>query len=319
MTKLKVAFFGAPQFAAIVLQDIIDDPTIPVEIQCVVTQPDRPSGRKQVMTATPVKLLADAHAIPVYTDLNSQELQLKLKECDLVLLYAFGAILPQSLLDLPRWGFWNIHPSLLPKYRNTSPIAYSLLMGDTVTGVSLIEIDEKLDHGPLIDQERYEIQTTDTRNSLENRLSEIGYKLFKKNVQLLIDGLLKKEEQNHQMRTYSRLLTKKDGFIPFAVFKKIIQGVELVKDEVPPIIAEYVNKYSLSIEPYINLKSYFLLFRALTPWPGLWTLISLKGTEKRLKIIEMELQGGKPVVTKVQLEGKSEVPFSVFLSAYTPF
>lgn len=309
MTKLRIAFFGAPQFAALVLQRIIEDSTIPVELQCVVTQPDKPAGRKQVMTPTPVKVLSEAHKIPVFTDINSQELRQKLKECDLVLLYAFGAILPKSLLELPHWGFWNIHPSLLPKYRNTSPIAYSLLLGDTKTGVSLIQIDEKLDHGPLIDQEEYQILSTDTRTTLENRLSEIGYKLFKKNVQLLIDGLLKKQEQNHQLRTYSRLLTKKDGFIPFAIFKKIIQGENLIEDEIPPIIAEYLNKYNLPHDPYINLKSYYLLFRALTPWPGTWTLVPLNGVEKRLKIIEMELRDDKPVVQKVQLEGKNAVSF----------
>lgn len=317
MTKLKLAFFGAPQFAATVLQRIIEDIEIPVEVHCVVTQPDRPAGRKQVMTPTPVKMLAKSHAIPLYTELESEDLHQKLKECDLVLLYAFGAILPKSLLELPRWGFWNIHPSLLPKYRNTSPIAYSLLLGDRTTGVSLIEIDEKLDHGPLIDQAEYQIQESDTRTSLENRLSEIGYKLFKKNVQLLIDGLLKKEEQNHQFRTYSRLLTKKDGFIPFAIFKKIIQGENLIEDEIPPIIAEYLNKYNLPHDPYINLKSYYLLFRALTPWPGIWTLIPLNGEEKRLKIVEMELKDSKPVITKVQLEGKGVVPFTVFISAHT--
>lgn len=317
MTKLKIAFFGAPQFAATVLQRIIEDSEIPVEVHCVVTQPDKPAGRKQIMTPTPVKLLAEAHAIPFCTELHSQELQQKLKDCDLALLYAFGAILPQSLLELPRWGFWNIHPSLLPKYRNTSPIAFSLLLGDTKTGVSLIEIDEKLDHGPLIDQEEYQIQEADTRIILENRLSEIGYKLFKKNVQLLIDGPLKKEEQNHQLRTFSRLLTKKDGFIPFAIFRKIIQGEPLIAGEIPPILSEYLNKYKIPLESYVSLKSYYLLFRALTPWPGLWTLIALNGVEKRLKITGMELQGDKPAITKVQLEGKQIVSFSQFNSHFS--
>lgn len=309
MAKLKIAFFGAPQFAATVLQRVMDDADLPVEVQCVVTQPDRPAGRKQIMTPTPVKVLAESYNIPIYTELNSPELQQTLKECDLVLLYAFGAILPPTILKLPRWGFWNIHPSLLPQYRNTSPIAYSLLLGDTVTGVSLIEIDEKLDHGPLIDQESYQIQDTDTRTILENRLSEIGYKLFKKNVQLLIDGLLKKEEQNHQLRTYSRLLTKKDGFIPFPILKKLIDGETITADEIPPIIMDYLSKYNLPRDTYINLKSYYLLFRALNPWPGLWTLVIVNGVEKRLKIIDMELKDEKPVITKVQLEGKSIVSF----------
>lgn len=312
MTRLKIAFFGAPQFAASVLRHIMDDVDIPVDVCCVVTQPDRPAGRKQIMTPTPVKLLAETYKVPCYTELDSPKLHEMLKGCDLVLLYAFGAILTPLILKLPRWGFWNIHPSLLPRYRNTSPIAYSLLLGDILTGVSLIEIDEKLDHGPLIDQESYQIQDTDTRTILENRLSEIGYKLLKKNVQLLIDGPLKKEEQNHQLRTYSRLLTKKDGFIPFVTFKKIINGESIGTDEIPPILAEYLKKYNLPYDRYTNLKSYYLLFRALTPWPGVWTLIPMNGMEKRLKIVDMIMKDNKPIITKVQLEGKNIVSFKQF-------
>jgi len=315
MNKLKLAFFGAPDFAARVLEQIIEDADLPVELKFVVTQPDKPAGRKQILTPTPVKVLAQKNNIPVFETLHVA--RNALHETDLVLLYAFGQFIPKEMLTLPRWGFWNIHPSLLPKYRNTSPIVYSLLLKDKETGTSLIQMDEKLDHGPIIDQQTYTILEKETRSDLENRLSDIGYKLFKKNIQLLIDGLIKKEEQNHQLRTYSRLLTKKDGYVPFAVFKKIVRDEKLAVNEIPPIIVEYLNKYKIPLESYVNLESYYLLFRALTPWPGIWTLIPLNGEEKRLKIVEMELKDSEPVITKVQLEGKGVVPFTVFISAHT--
>jgi len=239
-----------------------------------------------------------------------------LHETDLVLLYAFGQFISKEMLTLPRWGFWNIHPSLLPKYRNTSPIAYSLLLGDKETGTSLIQMDEKLDHGPIIDQETYAIPDGISRNELENSLSDIGYKLFKNNIQLLIDGRLEKKEQNHLNRTYTRLLTKKDGFVPYPIVQKILRGEPISNQELPPIIAEYYAKYPALTTNNQLPTTYYNVFRALSPWPGLWTLIQINGVEKRLKIVGMALKEGMPIITHVQLEGKKEVDIKTFQSGH---
>lgn len=321
MQKINIAFFGAPDFAARVLEQIIADKDIPVNLKFVVTQPDRPAGRKQILTPTPVKLCAQKYNIPVFDGLKQNNIDIKLHEIDLVLLYAFGEFIPKEVLELPHWGFWNIHPSLLPKYRNTSPIVYSLLLGDKETGISLIQMDEKLDHGPIIDQQIYTILEQETRDELENRLSDIGYKLFKKNVQLLIDGKIQKKEQDHQNRTYTRLLTKKDGFIPYTIVQKILKGEPLTETEMPPIIIEYNKKYPSLITSHYSLTTYFNLFKALSPWPGIWTLLPAPKdqatVEKRLKITGVEMKNGKPMITKVQLEGKKEIDVNIFLRIYT--
>jgi methionyl-tRNA formyltransferase len=320
--KIRIAFFGAPRFAAHVLESMLKDSELPVDVVCVITQPDRPAGRKQIITPTPVKRVAQDHNIPVYTSDDAIHIAEVLKNCDLALLYAYGEILPEQIVKIPTWGFWNIHPSILPKYRGTSPIAYTLLMGDMQTGVSLMEMDSKMDHGPIIDQKTYVIDRKDTREILENRLSDIGYELFKINVQLLIDGTLEKKEQNHQERTFTRLLTKQDGFLPFAVFTKIVHGDDLTKGDTPAIISDYQKKYPQET-PRTPSEAIFDCFRGLSPWPGMWTLIRLHapegqvGIEKRLKITGMELCDGKPVITLVQLEGKKEVPLSTFLTAYS--
>lgn len=325
-SHMQIVYFGSPVFSARLLARIVDELKDTVTVTAVVTQPDRPVGRKQIRTKTPVKDVAETHGIPVYEDINSPQAQQALKESDLVLLYAYGLLLDEKILKLPRWGFWNIHPSLLPAYRGTSPIAYSLLMGDSKTGVSLMEMDSRMDHGPIIEQKEYEIQKTDTRTLLENRLSDIGYELFKYNVQLLHNGALHKTEQNHHEATFTRLLTKKDGYISYEVFKKIIQGEELAKEDIPPIIAEYRKKYSSlstlaspsklsdSDERSGDFRlSTFNLFRGLSPWPGVWTLLP---NEKRLKITGMEVLNGKPVITRVQLEGKKETDISTFLHGF---
>ncbi len=243
MKKLNIAFFGAPSFAARVLQRIIDDKDLPITLSLVVTQPDRPAGRKQIQTSTSVKLLAQKYTIPVFDDLSLTTNDHRLKNLDLVLLYAYGKILSPEILKMARWGFWNIHPSLLPRYRGTSPIAYSLLLGDKTTGVSLIQMDERMDHGPILSQQTYEIQKEDTREDLENKLSDIGYELFKQSIQLLINGTLQKVEQNNENRTFTRLLTKQDGYIPFPIVQKILSEETLTDEEMPPIIVDYYKKY----------------------------------------------------------------------------
>ena len=317
MNKIKIAYFGAPGFSAGVLQRILDDKGIPVSVELVVTQPDKPAGREQILTPTPVKLLAQKYNIPVFDTLHVT--RATLHEIDLALLYAYGEIIPPDVLNIPRWGFWNIHPSLLPKYRGPSPITYPLLLGDKQTGVSLIEMDERLDHGKIIDQKEYMIESSDTQESLRKRLSDEGYELFKKNIQLLLDGALQKKEQIHEKRTFTRLLTKQDGFIPLPIVQKILRGESITKDEIPPIISEYFTKYGVS--PTIDYRlTTFDLFRALSPWPGLWTLIPLNGVEKRLKITGITLSTNHyPLITHVQLEGKKEVDFAIFNSAYKVF
>jgi methionyl-tRNA formyltransferase len=316
MNKLSLAFFGAPTFSARVLERIITDKDLPVELKFVVTQPDRKAGRKQILTQTPVKTLSEKYNIPVYTDSRLSTLDSELKKIDLVLLYAFGELLPKNILKLPARGFWNIHPSLLPKYRGTSPIVYSLLMGDKTTGVSLMEMDERMDHGPIISQREYEIQKEDSREMLENKLSDIGYELFKKSVQDLLNGALERRTQNEELRTYTRLLTKQDGFIPFPLVQKIIKGESLENEELPKIIQEYYKKYPPLTTNYHPLTTYYNLFRAFSPWPGLWTLLP---DGKRLKITRISLTTNYhplTTITHVQLEGKKEVDIKTFLAAY---
>ena len=321
MTRLTIAFFGAPSFAAELLQKIIDDTNLPVELKFVVTQPDKKAGRKQIITPTPVKNLAKKYKIEVLD--KFQVTSYKLQELDLVLLYAFGELIPAEMLKTPRWGFWNIHPSLLPLYRGPSPIAYPLLLGEEKTGVSLIEMDERLDHGKIIDQKEYSIIKSDTQETLKKRLSDIGYELFKKNIHLLIDGALHKIEQNHSKSTITRLLTKKDGFIPYAIVQKMSKGEPLLKEDIPPIIAEYYAKYPPLTTNYQLPTTYFNYFRALSPWPGIWTMIPINGANKRLKITGMELRTTNytlpPFITHVQLEGKKEVDFETFKAAYRIF
>ncbi len=302
MKKITLAYFGSPDFSANFLEKLLTDQSINrlITVKFVVTQPDRPVGRKQVKTPTPVKTVAQKYGLEIFEIIPpAAGSRFGGKNLDLCLLYAYGAIIPKDLLTLSKYGFWCLHPSLLPKYRGTSPMATVLINGDKQTGVTIIKMDEKIDHGPIIAQEKYTILSTDKRPDLEKKLTNLGFDLFKKTV--FNKDSLQIRPQNHAIATYSKKLIKQDGFLEF-------------KNFIPPLAG------SNSPEKLFNL------FRGLYPWPGLWTLLRpdfIGASEgqalKRLKITDMDFINGKLVIKKVQLEGKKEVDFETFKKAYQIF
>jgi len=297
MKKISIAYFGSSYFSGDLLQKIVSDKELKeiIDIRFVVTQPDRPVGRKQIVTPTPVKATALKNKLLVleFNKLKLDEnLKSKINNLDLCLLYAYGAIIPVDIIDLPHLGFWNIHPSLLPLYRGTSPIATPLLNGDKITGVTLMKMDFGIDHGPIIDQLSYTILNTDYRLDLETKLTEIGLQLFKKNLIKNMSSDYKNinfTEQDHKKATYTKKLNKQDGFIEISKLKGQISN---------------------------NSIKLFNLFRGLSPWPGIWTTLP---NGKRLKIIKIKRIDKKILVEKVQLEGKNEVDLKTFNKAYQIF
>ena len=299
MKKLWLAYFGSSYFSALFLEKLINDSELQkiIDLKLVVTQPDKPVGRKQILTPTPVKEMANKYHLPVLDKLEQYSVE---KNLDFGLVYAYGEIIPKKLLELPKYGFLNVHPSLLPKYRGTSPIAGPLIKGEKQTGVTIIKMDEKVDHGPVIAQEKYEILPTDKRPDLEIKLTELGYEMFRSVILLTLrstseggsltkDFSLEATPQNHSLATYTKKLTKQDGFIEFE---------------------------NLKLEIKASSESLYNLFRGLFPWPGIWTTLP---NGKRLKITDLDLKDGKLLIKKVQMEGKKEVGFETFNSSYKFF
>ncbi len=284
---MKLAYFGTPQFSADFLGKILTDPDLrSIEVVLVVTQPDKPVGRKQIITPSPVKVLAQSHDLQVITALPDPDSEhyRALANADVALVYAYGRIIPANILALPQLGFWNIHPSLLPKYRGASPTAYPLLNGDTTTGVTLMQMDEKMDHGAIIAQEKYEIGVHEKRPDLERELTKMGFEMFKHVILTQSEAAGKNlgvppVQQDHSQATFTKLLKKDDGF------------VEL--DDVRSALQE-------------NGSTVYNKFRAFFPWPGIWTKVG----DKRMKITDCTLQESKLVINKVQFEGKTETNFN---------
>lgn len=323
MRRLSLAYFGTPYFSARFLEKLLNDTTINqlIEVKLVVTQPDKPVGRKQILTPTSVKTTAlkcDLERLEIGNLKLNENLKLKIRNLDLVLLFAFGQIIPRQLLTLPKYGFWNIHPSLLPKYRGPSPIAYPLILGEKKTGVTIIQMDEKIDHGPIIAQEELAISTADGRPDLETKLTDLGYQMFKDLIYNLSAAAfnLSLSPQNHQQATFTRLLKKEDGFIPLSTFIKSLKNEPLIFEELPKILQEIRN---LKLKIKNSPKIIFDYFRGLSPWPGLWTTINIKRQKKRLKITNLSISNQRLTINSVQLEGKKEVDFETFNQAYRIF
>ncbi|MDO8497001.1 MAG: methionyl-tRNA formyltransferase [bacterium] len=353
--KLKVAYFGTPDFSAQFLEKLLTDTSLPIEVKLVVTQPDKPVGRKQVLTSSPVKQMAKKYNIQCVEGMVHVT-SFMLQELDFSLLYAYGEIIPLELLRAPKYGFINIHPSLLPYYRGPSPTAYPIFLGEKITGISIMKMDEKIDHGGVIAQEKLEIPETIKRSDLELQLTDLSFEVFKNLLRhsgkpeetegasrIVVNSLTTIPEssrlarfprmtltpQDHSKATYTRMLTKKDGFLPFSTIRKAMNNELLTDEEIPQIITDYFRKnpnIKLQISNQIqnsngekignSSKIIFDYFRGMYPWPGIWTLIDIKDQQKRLKITDMKLEDGKLVLIKVQLEGKNEVDFETFQKAY---
>lgn len=178
-TPLRIVFAGTPDFAVPPLQHLLRHDFVPV---AVLTQPDRRAGRGLKLQASPVKQTAEAAAIPVYQpqSLKTVEFQQWLREMqpDLMIVVAYGLILPQAVLDIPRFGCWNIHASLLPRWRGAAPIQRAIEAGDTESGVCIMQMDAGLDTGAVLARERIPLASTETGGSLHNKLAELGARLL---------------------------------------------------------------------------------------------------------------------------------------------
>ncbi|ART76297.1 methionyl-tRNA formyltransferase [Sutcliffiella horikoshii] len=202
--KKKIVFMGTPDFAVPVLQQIIQDG---YEVIAVVTQPDRPKGRKKVLTPPPVKVEAEKHNIPVYQPEKIKEAaeyeKITSLEPDLIVTAAFGQILPKPLLDAPKFGCINVHASLLPKLRGGAPIHYSIIQGHEKTGVTIMYMVEKLDAGDMLTQVEVKIDERDHVGTLHDKLSVAGSKLLSETLPQLFDEKLQAEVQNHEEATFA--------------------------------------------------------------------------------------------------------------------
>ena len=274
------AFFGTPEFATLVLKQLIVEGFSPA---LVVTTPDKPAGRGLALTPSPVKQFAVNEHIPV---LQPEKLDsafiatLQEKNIELIITAAFGKILPDSLLAVGKYPPLNVHPSLLPKYRGTSPVESQILADEQDVGVSVIHMDAEMDHGPIVAQKKVVIQNWPiSRDALNEILWTEGGRLVAEILPSWIEGNSKETPQDHTEATITKKISKTDGLI---------------------------NQADPDREKYLKYLAY-------EGWPGTYFFIEKNGKQLRIKITDAEFADGQFIIKKVIPEGKKEMEYKDFV------
>jgi len=277
--KPRYAFFGSPEFAAIVLAKLIDAELPPTIIIC---NPDRPVGRKQIITAPAVKIEVRKKNLESRIEILQPEKPSEVKDklaalnLDFAVVAAYSQILRKDILAIPRLGIIGVHPSLLPKYRGATPIQSTILNGETETGVTLYKMGEGVDDGPILaTSDNIQITSDETYETLHNKLAEIGGNLLVKIIPSFIAGIIRPQPQNNANATLTKKFETQDGFVD-------------------PVILRQAQDGDLEKAKEINRR-----VRALNPEPGIWTVLN----NKRTKILEVDVIDGRLKLKKIQADG----------------
>lgn len=221
---LKIIFAGTPEFAAITLQALLESRH---EICAVYTQPDRPAGRGRKLTPSPVKRLALEARLPVRQPgtLKQAEAQEQLRDldADLMVVVAYGLLLPALVLTLPRYGCINVHASLLPRWRGAAPIQRAILAGDTQTGVTIMQMNEGLDTGDVMSHETCDIKPDDTAASLHDRLARLGAATLLSTLTLIENNTVTRTPQDERLACYAAKIDKTEAFIDWAQSAAVLE------------------------------------------------------------------------------------------------
>lgn len=310
---LRVAYMGTPEIAATVLRAVCE---MPVEIVGVWTQPDRPVGRKQIMTKPPVKIVAEEKGIPVY-----QPLRVKRKAAvqelveaapDLIFVTAYGQILSEEILQIPRLGCINLHTSLLPKYRGAAPIQWAIVNGETVTGVTAMQMDVGMDTGDILVQRQVAIDAEETAGSLTDKLAAEGADLAKEVLQRLIDGeTLPRQKQEEAQATYAPIIQKEDGCIDWN------KSARQIEQQIRGFL-EWPGAYTqLEERKIIVLKAKVLAEAEAKQWSSEESLPVGSVLEAGLagKHPQLLIQTGEGIlqILTLQVQGKKEMQAEAFL------
>jgi len=273
MSSPSFVFFGTPEFSTIILDELYLAGFIP---SLIITATDKPVGRKKIITSPAVKIWADKHDIECWQPEHPRDItdQLKKRSDDLYIVAAYGYIISQEILDIPEHGTLNVHTSLLPMYRGACPIESAILAGDEVTGSTIMLMDAKLDHGPILTQEMIPLNRDTNRLELFEDLAHHGGKLLAETIEPWVQGDIEPQAQQHGQATFCTKIKKADG--------------DITSDDDATRYRKYLGYFG---------------------WPGVF-YFDAEG--KRIKITQAKFEKGKFIIEKIIPEGKPEIDFALY-------
>ena len=275
MAALRIIFMGTPELAAASLAALLREPAF--QLVAVVTQPDRPKGRDLKLQPSPVKELALRANLPVLQPFKARDekfiAELRAFQPELIAVAAFGQILPQSILDLPRLGCLNVHTSLLPKYRGASPIQSAILNGESETGVTIMKMDIGLDTGAILTQRPTPIHAEDNAATLHDRLAQLGAELLVETIPAYAAGKIWPQPQQHELATHVAKIKKEEGRVDWS------QSARAIWNRI----------------------------RAFTPWPGAFTYMPGAAQPMLLKLWQAEVVAQNGIAGEVRAADKAGI------------
>lgn len=276
----KIAFFGSSLFSVIVLDKLKE---AGITLTCIVTIPDKPKGRRLVLTPTEAKIWAEKNEVSVLTPEKLDDVfceTLKSTGCDLFIVASYGKIIPQKVLDIPAHKTLNVHPSLLPLLRGATPLETAILEDMHETGVTIMRMDAQMDHGPIVAQEKVHIANWPlSAEALGRLLGAVGGTLLSKIIPDWISGKIRETEQDHTQATFTKKILKEDGLVDLAG----------------------------------DARKNYLKFNAHKGWPTSYFFTDVSGKNTRIIITDAEYKDNTFVIKKIIPEGKKEIAYSEFL------
>ena len=272
---INFTYFGSSRLSVIVLDELLK---LNLKPGLIVTTPDKPQGRKLEIKPNIVKEWAIEHSIPFITDLK----EIPKENNELFIVASYGKIIPNEIIELPKHKTLNIHPSLLPQYRGASPLPTAILEDTKLTGVTIMQLDREMDHGPIVAQKTVEILSWPTYEEFEEMMAVLGARLLANILPDWITGKINPTEQDHSKATYTKKINKEDGLID-------------LKDP---------DQYKI-----------FRKIQAYHEWPVAYFFIEHAGKQMRVKITEAKFDGSL-IIKKVIPEGKKEMTFESFKQGY---
>jgi methionyl-tRNA formyltransferase len=269
--KPSIVFFGTDYVSICILEELKKNSFLP---DLIVTQPDKPQGRKMIVTPPDVKVWADENNIQtLQPEVFDEDFinEITKQDWDLFIVASYGKIIPNKVLEIPKYKTLNIHPSLLPKYRGPTPAEQAILDDSKETGVTVMRMDEKMDHGPIVKQEKVFFETWPDKQDMLKQLATLGGATLCQIIPEWIDGKIEEVEQDHTQATFTKMISKEDGLI------------------------------NLEEDDYKN----FLKYKAYKPWPGVFFFEN----GKRIKITDADFINNKFIIKKIIPEGKKETTY----------